>query len=200
MYKIIGKDGQQYGPASAEEMRRWLAENRINGQTLVQSEGSPDWKPLSAFAEFATDLRTPPPGAPAPAPGQSPPPLSVPQTNAENQARMWNMLCHLSALSGYLIPFGNFLGPLLIWQIKKNELPSVVEHGKAALNFQITVWLALLVGAAAAVVLSFVCIGFLLVPVILAVGLCGIIFPIIAGIKANNGETYKYPWSLTLIS
>jgi uncharacterized Tic20 family protein len=44
-----------------------------------------------------------------------------------------------------------------------------------------------------------VCIGFLLIPVVVAIALCGLIFAIIAGIKANNGEAYRYPWSLTLI-
>ncbi|MGD0258440.1 MAG: DUF4870 domain-containing protein [Verrucomicrobiota bacterium] len=109
------------------------------------------------------------------------------------------MLCHLSALAGYIIPFGNVLGPLLIWQIKKNEFPSVEEHGKAALNFQLTVLIALFVGAMAAFLLSFVCIGFLLIPVVVAIALCGLVFAIIAGIKANNGEAYRYPWSLALV-
>jgi uncharacterized Tic20 family protein len=64
----------------------------------------------------------------------------TPPPSPESQARMWNMLCHLSALAGFIgIPFGNILGPLIVWQIKKNEFPSVDVHGKAALNFQITV-------------------------------------------------------------
>ena len=109
------------------------------------------------------------------------------------------MLCHLSALAGFIIPFGNILGPLIIWQIKKNEFPSVEEHGKASLNFQITVMIALFVGIIASVLLSFVCIGFLFIPVMVVIGLCGLIFAVIAGIKANNGEPYRYPWSLTLV-
>jgi uncharacterized Tic20 family protein len=129
-------------------------------------------------------------------PPQSPPTIT---TGNESQARTWNMLCHLSALAGYIIPFGNILGPLLVWQVKKNEFPSVIEHGKAALNFQLTVLIALVAGGAAAFLLSFVCIGFLLIPVVIAIALCGLIFAIIAGIKANNGEAYRYPWSLTLI-
>ena len=139
------------------------------------------------------------PDNPALPPTQPPSPPPAPPGD-QSQARMWNMLCHLSALAGYLIPFGNIIGPLLIWQIKKNEFPSVEEHGKAALNFQITVLIAVIVGAIAAVLLSFVCIGFLLIPVVVLIGLCGIIFAIIAGIKANNGEPYRYPWSLKLIS
>jgi uncharacterized Tic20 family protein len=130
----------------------------------------------------------PPPTTPAPPPG-----------NPEKDVRMWNMLCHLSALAGFVVPFGNILGPLIVWQIKKNEFPSVEIHGKAALNFQITVTIAVVVGFAAAFVLSYFCIGFLLFPVVGLIGLAGLVFAIIAGIKANNGEDYKYPWSLDLV-
>ena len=122
-----------------------------------------------------------------------------PSPNPESQARTWNMLCHLSALAGFVIPFGNILGPLLVWQIKKNEIPSVEAHGKAALNFQITVTIAALIGMGVAIVLSFVCIGFLLIPMVILIGLAGLVFAIIAGIKANDGKDYKYPFSFNLI-
>jgi TM2 domain-containing membrane protein YozV len=74
MYRIIGINGQQYGPINAEQVRRWMAENRVNAQTLMQAEGAQDWKPLSSFSEFAADIKAPPPppigqsAAPAPAP------------------------------------------------------------------------------------------------------------------------------------
>lgn len=111
------------------------------------------------------------------------------------------MWCHLSAIAGYLgVPFGNVLGPLLIWQIKKHEVPSVVAHGKAALNFQLTVLIVTLAAAVAAFILSFLCIGFILVPVVIAIPLAGLVFAIIAGVKANDGQEYRYPWMLHLIS
>ena len=138
------------------------------------------------------NIPIPPSQPPQPPPGA--PPAS------QNQDRTWNMLCHLSALSGFFIPFGNMLGPLLVWQIQKNQFPSVEEHGKAALNFQLTVLIVLIPAIIATFLLSFVCVGLLLIPVDVAIGLCGLIFPIIAGVKANNGEAYRYPWSLTLIS
>jgi len=109
------------------------------------------------------------------------------------------MLCHLSALAGFVIPFGHILGPLIVWQIKKNEFPSVDIHGKASLNFQITVTIAVFVGGFAAAILAFIGIGFLLIPLVMLVGLAGLILAIIAGIKASNGEDYKYPWSLELV-
>ena len=137
----------------------------------------------------------------APPPTQPPPPASpVPTTGSpESQARTWNMLCHLSALAGFIIPFGNILGPLLVWQIKKNEIPSTNVHGKAALNFQITVAIALLVSFVAGVILSFICIGVVFFFIAGGIALCSFIFAIIAGIKANNGEDYKYPYSLELV-
>lgn len=132
----------------------------------------------------------PPPATPAPPPSGSP----------ESQARTWNVFCHLSALAGYIgVPFGNVIGPLIVWQIKKNEIPSVDAHGKAALNFQITVLLAGVVTGFALFVGSFICVGWLLLPVLILIGLAGLIFPIIAGVKANNGEDYKYPWSIEFV-
>ena len=65
MYRIIGSDGQQYGPVTAEQLRRWLAENRLNAQTQVQAEGSQEWKPLGSLPEFSADFKAPPPFASA---------------------------------------------------------------------------------------------------------------------------------------
>lgn len=140
----------------------------------------------------------------APPPLEPPPPVtpttSPPPPHPQSQARMWNMLCHLSALSCFVgVPFGNLIGPLIIWQIKKHEFPSVEIHGKAALNFQITVTIAALVGVVVAVILSFFCVGYLLIPVVMLIGLAGLIFAIIAGLKANNGEDYKYPFSFEFV-
>src|SRR5436190_2236563 len=56
MYKIIGGDQKEYGPVSAEEIRRWLNERRLQATSLVQKEGTSEWKPLSSFGEFTTTL------------------------------------------------------------------------------------------------------------------------------------------------
>jgi hypothetical protein len=109
------------------------------------------------------------------------------------------MWCHLSALAGFFVPFGNILGPLIIWQTKKHELPSVEAHGKAAVNFQLTVTIAVVAGVVAAIPLSFICVGYLLIPVVAAIGVCGMVFAVIAGIKANDGQDYRYPYSFNLI-
>ena len=77
MYRIIGKDGQQYGPVSAEQLRGWIAENRANAQTLVQTDGSQEWKPLGSLLEFAADLKPPPMSA-------MPPPTIIPPPSTSN--------------------------------------------------------------------------------------------------------------------
>lgn len=107
-------------------------------------------------------------------------------------ARQWGLFAHLSALIGLIIPFGNVLGPLIIWQVKKAEMPFVDDQGKEALNFQITVAIAMLI----CIVLTFVLIGLLLLPI---VGIAALVFTIIGGIKANEGQYYRYPFALRLI-
>jgi len=109
------------------------------------------------------------------------------------------MWCHMSALAGLIVPFGNLIGPLLVWQIKKAEFPSVEIHGKAALNFQLTVLIVVVAGLMLAFILTFFCVGWLLFPVVMLIGLAAFIFPVVAGIKANDGKEYKYPYSLSLI-
>ena len=66
MYKIVGADQREYGPATSEQMREWITQGRANSLTLASFEGSP-WKPLSTYPEFADALRTviPPPMAPS---------------------------------------------------------------------------------------------------------------------------------------
>jgi len=69
MYRIIGADGNQYGPISADQLRQWIAEGRANAQTKVLAEGTTEWKPLSEFPEFFPSTSAPgamPPPSPAP--------------------------------------------------------------------------------------------------------------------------------------
>jgi len=111
------------------------------------------------------------------------------------------MWCHLSSLAGLVIPFGNFIGPLIIWQMKRNEFPALDPHGKEALNFQLSVLIYLLVGALGTFVGMFACgMGLLLIPVLIVISLGSIVLAVIAGIKANEGVTYRYPLTLRLIT
>jgi len=111
---------------------------------------------------------------------------------SSREERQWGMFAHLSALAGLVVPFGALLGPLIVWQLKKDEMPFVDDQGKESLNFQITVALALLLSAA----LTLVLIGFLLLPIVAAAAL---VLTIIGGIKANDGQAYRYPFALRLI-
>jgi len=106
--------------------------------------------------------------------------------------RNWSTIAHLSGLAGYIIPFGMILGPLLVWLMKRDEMPVVGEHARRALNFQITV----LIGIMISIPLMFIFIG---VPMLILVGLGQLIFTIIAGVKANEGQDYEYPYSLDLV-
>ena len=129
--------------------------------------------------------QTPPPVQPP-----SPPTPGIPPS-PESQARTWNMLCHLSALAGFIgIPFGNILGPLLVWQIKKNEIPSVEVHGKAAMNFQITATIAALGLAFVGLLLVVICIGWLFILLAVATGLAAavLVHPPLRGRRESNPQ------------
>ncbi len=103
------------------------------------------------------------------------------------------MIAHLSAFSGHFIPFGHIGGPLLVWMLKKDQMPYVDDQGKEALNFQITMTLAFIVS----LLLMLVAIGFLL---IIAVWVFDILITIIAAVKANEGVAYRYPLCIRFIS
>jgi len=107
--------------------------------------------------------------------------------------RMWGMFCHLSAMAGYIIPFGSIVGPLIIWSLKKDEFPFVDEQGKEALNFQISMFIYLVISA----ILIIVVIGIML---LIALGIFQLIMIIIASVKANNGESFRYPLSIKFLN
>lgn len=105
----------------------------------------------------------------------------------------WGVIVHVSAFVGIFIPFGNVLGPLVVWLIKKDESEFVDASGKQALNFQITWTILLLI----ALVTILVGIGLLLVPIL---GIAWLIIVVLAAIRTSNGEVYDYPLKIDLIS
>jgi uncharacterized Tic20 family protein len=106
-------------------------------------------------------------------------------------ARMWAMLCHLLGL------FTSFVGPLIIWSLKKAEDPFIDDQGKEAINFQFTLAIAFIAVWIVPVLLAFlICVAPFLG---LAVSVADIIFCIIACVKANGGEAYRYPVSIRFI-
>jgi hypothetical protein len=68
MFKITGADGGVYGPVGADELRQWISESRANGQSLIQTDGGPEWRALGTFPEFAAALAAVAPKMPAPLP------------------------------------------------------------------------------------------------------------------------------------
>ena len=135
----------------------------------------------------------------------------------EQNIRTWSMLCHFAALIGLIIPIGTLLGmvvgPLLVWQIKKNDLPEIDRHGKAAVNFQLTVLIINIVVGSFIGILGLGLglgyywrspfymfgsgLGFGLILAIL--DLAALILAVVAGLKANNGEFYRYPFSIQFL-
>ena len=109
------------------------------------------------------------------------------------QEKTWGMLCHLSALAAFVLPWlGSILGPLVVWLIKKDEFPFVDDQGKESLNFQITMFIC----GAVSGVLMLVAIGVVLAVI---VGIYDIVMFIIAAVQANNGVRYRYPLCIRFI-
>ncbi len=126
-------------------------------------------------------------------------------------SRTWEVLCHAAALCGFIgIPLGNVFGPLIVWLMKRSESPEVEEHGKEALNFQISVSIylfglgALALGTFLFTILPVVgLIGlpliFLMAGAAVVVAIANVVFIIIASVKASDGTPYRYPFNLRLI-
>jgi uncharacterized Tic20 family protein len=109
---------------------------------------------------------------------------------SDRDAQQWAMFCHLAGLAKYVpIPFSNVLAPLILWQIKKEQSPFVDDQGKEAVNFQITVTIYVIISC----LLFCVGIGVFILPL---VGVFDLVFLIIAALKANQGELYRYPLTI----
>lgn len=106
--------------------------------------------------------------------------------------RNWAMFCHLSSFASVIIPFGGIIGPLICWSSRRYDSSFVDEHGKASLNFQLSILLYTLV----CIPLMFIIIGFLFFGALLVLELVCVIM---ASIKAGRGESYRYPLSIPFI-
>ncbi len=105
------------------------------------------------------------------------------------------MFTHFSALLGGVVPMANIIAPIVIWQMKKEDMPLVDDQGKEVLNFQIS--LTIYIGIA--VVLCFIPFCFPMYILLAGLGIFGLIMTLIGGIKANEGEAYRYPLCIRLI-
>jgi uncharacterized Tic20 family protein len=125
--------------------------------------------------------------APPPYPGAG---IGNPQS-IENDTRFWAMLIHLSQYLGYAVPLAGFVVPIVLWQVKKNDLPGVDEHGKIVTNWIISTLIYGVVG-------GLLCIVLIGIPLLIVLGILCLIFPIIGAIKANDGNVWKYPLSIAI--
>ncbi|MCD4680560.1 MAG: DUF4870 domain-containing protein [Bacteroidales bacterium] len=113
-------------------------------------------------------------------------------TTEKSDENKWAMFCHLSAFAGLVFPFGNIIGPLIIWSLKKDEYPFVDDQGKESINFQISMTIYVIISF----LLAFILIGFL---VSIAVGVFYIIMIVMASIKTYEGLFFRYPFSIKFI-
>lgn len=120
-------------------------------------------------------------------------PEEQPSSGSNRDERNWGMACHLSAFAGLVIPYvGNFLGPLIVWLMKKDQYPFVNDQGKESLNFQISITIYLIVAS----LLLFAVIGVVLLP---AVAIFAIVEVIMASIKASEGIPFRYPLTIRFL-
>ena len=120
------------------------------------------------------------------------------------QQRQWAMFAHLSSLLGGLLTtawggsIGCFIGPLVIWLVKKDTMPFVDDQAKEALNFNITVAIVFLV--LFLMTIFTLGIGIIITgPLFVVVGIAWLVLTIVAAIKANEGVAYRYPLTLRLV-
>jgi hypothetical protein len=149
-----------------------------------------DQQPEDASAPTPEPETSEPETASAPAPVAEAAP-SADSTISKDSLNM-GMLCHLLAFSGFIVPFGTILGPLIFWLVKKDSDPYVDEQGKESLNFQISMMIYAIVSG----ILILLAVGVILLPVVL---LANLILTIIGTIKASKGEPWKYPVTIRLV-
>ncbi|UUY05693.1 DUF4870 domain-containing protein [Svornostia abyssi] len=126
--------------------------------------------------------------------------VAPPRPMSPSDEKTWAVIAHLSALAALFIGFP-FLGPLIVYLVKRDESPYVRAHAAASLNFQISWAIWFIVLGIATFLLIFFIVGFLLIPVIIVAAIAWVVFIILASVKANNGEPpYNYPLTITFVS
>lgn len=129
---------------------------------------------------------------PGPEENQTNDPVQSTAPSRDRETQQWAMFIHFSILAGWAVPIGGLIVPIILWQIKKDELPGIVPHAHVVLNWIVSS----LVYALICFILMFVVIGIF---GFMALGLATIIFAVIGGIKANEGELWEYPGTIVKI-
>ena len=106
-----------------------------------------------------------------------------------SDTKMWSMLIHLTQFCGHIVPLAGLVVPIVLWQIKKYESAEIDAHGRIVTNWIIT---EIILG----VIFALLCLVGIGIPLLIGLGIMSVVYPIIGGIKANNGEVWSYPFSL----
>jgi len=111
-------------------------------------------------------------------------------TTDDKDTNTWAMILHLSMLSGLVVPLAGLIVPIVIYILKKDSLPGLKPHGYVVFNWMISAIIYAIIGTILIVAFG---LGIL---VLMALGLVSLIFPIIGGVKASEGEVWPYPLSI----
>jgi uncharacterized protein len=126
-----------------------------------------------------------------PGPGQHP----VPRPDSTG----WAVAAHLSALIGLFIGF-SFIGPLVVYLVKRDEDPFVRDQAAEALNFNLSAFIYAIVGGIVLVIGILLIIGIVLIPVAIAAAIAWLVLVIVAAVRAGRGEAYRYPLTIRFVS
>jgi uncharacterized protein len=119
------------------------------------------------------------------------PPPPIPQFPAQaSNDRLWSVLCHLSYFFGFALI--SFLFPLTVYLVMRTDSAYVTHHAREALNFH----LSLLLYIVCCIPLCFIVVG---IPLLIAIGLTGIVCSIVAAVKASKGTYYQYPITIRFV-
>jgi hypothetical protein len=114
----------------------------------------------------------------------------------------YSSIVHLSGLMGWFFPLGNIIAPLVLWSIKKDESTYIHQHGKAAVNFQLSIIFYCFLLALLIIPITIFTLGLGLITILIAfipAIILKIALIILASIKATNGEYYQYPFTIEFI-
>ena len=139
MFKIIGGDGRQYGPVSADQIRQWMAEGRASAKTMAQAEGSVEWKPLGQYPEFAASAA--PPVMPATPPGGSPAPTFQPRQHVPSYLvpAIFSTICCCLPVGIVAIVYAAQVNT----RLQAGDMPGALEASRKA---QTWFWVAVVLG------------------------------------------------------
>jgi hypothetical protein len=172
---------QPEGPFSHAEIRSRVDSAPQGTDWQVCMEGSVDWRPLADLPGFH--------------PSSEPPPVDRPTAAPASKGINDNyiVIMHLSQFANYLLPLAGFVLPIVLWIVKKDEDEAIDRQGREIANWLIFELIAALVCG----ILIFVIIG---IPLLIVLGILGIVFPIMGAVKASNGEFYRYPMMFRILN